>query len=155
MLGLARLGLRHGGFGTDPHDYHNEEHVLELAERRLGQVMDAIGVATLPGDDWLALLLFAACHDLRQRETFDVPGPVGGNEAASIAECFRILAASGFDTVGDREEPERLVDEVAVLVHLAYLTNVGRGAHLESHRALTSTQRLGDRASELHAVAAA
>ncbi len=103
LLGLARLGLRHGGFGQDPHDYHNEDHVLELAERRLGRVMDALGEAALPAADWLALVLFAACHDLRQRETFDVPGPVGGNEAASIAEAFRILQACGFDPGADRE----------------------------------------------------
>ena len=103
LLGLARLGLRHGSFGDDPHDYHNEEHVLELGERRLAQLMDSLGDATLSADDWLALLLFAACHDLRQRETFDVPGPVGGNEAASIAECFRILSACGFDATTDRD----------------------------------------------------
>lgn len=103
LLGLCRLGLRHGGFGQDPHDYHNEEHVLELAERRLGRVMDGLGEAGMPPADWLALLLFAACHDLRQRETFDVPGPVGGNEAASIAETFRILDTSGFDRTRDRE----------------------------------------------------
>ena len=102
VLGLARLGLRHGGFGDDPHDYHNEEHVLELAERRLSRVMDTLGDNALPPADWLALVLFAACHDLRQRETVDVPGPVGGNEAASVAECFRILAACGFDPAADR-----------------------------------------------------
>ena len=103
LLGLARLGLRHGGFGQDPHDYHNEDHVLELAERRLGRVMDSMGETALPAADWLALVLFAACHDLRQRETFDVPGPVGGNEAASIAETFRILAACGFEPGPDRD----------------------------------------------------
>jgi hypothetical protein len=103
LLGLCRLGLRHGGFGQDPHDYHNEDHVLELAERRLGLVMDGLGDAGLPTADWLALLLFSACHDLRQRETFDVPGPVGGNEAASIAETFRILSVCGFDPVRDRD----------------------------------------------------
>ncbi|KAA2284237.1 hypothetical protein [Arenimonas fontis] len=103
LLGLARLGLRHGGFGDDPHDYHNEEHVLELAERRLGRVMDHLGETALPAADWLALLLFAACHDLRQRERFDVPGPVGGNEAASIAETFRILDRCGFAPDRDRD----------------------------------------------------
>lgn len=102
LLGLTRLGLRHGAFGTDPHDYHNEEHVLELAERRVGMVMDALGEKALEAEDWLSLLLFASCHDLRQRETFDVPGPVGGNEAASIAECFRILTAAGFSPDDDR-----------------------------------------------------
>lgn len=103
LLGLARLGLRHGSFGDDPHDYHNEDHVLELAERRLGRVIERLGVSALPAADWLALLLFAACHDLRQREHFDVPGPVGGNEAASIAETFRILERCGFDPERDRE----------------------------------------------------
>ena len=43
LLGLARLGVRHGAFGADPHDYHNEDHVLELGERRLGQLMDSLG----------------------------------------------------------------------------------------------------------------
>lgn len=102
LMGIARLGLRHGGFGDDPHDYHNEEHVLELAERRLGRVMDQISLNALPPASWLALVMFAACHDLRQREPRDVPGPVGGNEAASIAETFRILDACGFHRTEDR-----------------------------------------------------
>lgn len=104
LLGVARLGLRHGGFGTDPHDYHNEDHVMELAERRLARVLDGLGEDGLPTSDWLALLLFAACHDLRQREPRDVHGPVGGNEAASIAETFRILDACGFDRDADRDQ---------------------------------------------------
>lgn len=104
LLGLARLGLRHGGFGVDPHDYHNEDHVLELAERRLSRVIDHLGESGLPQDDWLALVLFAACHDLRQRETVDVPGPVGGNEAASIAETVRILDTCGFSRENDRDQ---------------------------------------------------
>lgn len=104
MLGLARLGLRHGGFGDDPHAYHNEDHVMELAERRLARLLDNLGEDGLPSDDWLALVLFAACHDLRQREVRDVPGPVGGNEAASIAETFRILDACGFQRGPDRDQ---------------------------------------------------
>jgi hypothetical protein len=102
VLGLARLGLRHGRLGEDPHDYHCEAHVMELAERRLGHVIGALGHGALPGSDWLALLVFAACHDLRQREGFEAPGPVGGNEAASIAETFRILDACGFERGRDR-----------------------------------------------------
>ena len=104
LLGLARLGLRHGGFGDDPHDYHNEDHVMELAERRLGRVIDGLGEGGLSEADGLALLLFAACHDLRQREPRDVPGPVGGNEAASIAETVRILDACGFERERDRDQ---------------------------------------------------
>lgn len=102
ILGVARLGLRHGGFGSDPHAYHNEDHIMELAERRLGRIYDTLGIAILPALDWASLVLFAACHDLRQRETFDVPGPIGGNEAASIAETFRILDACGFTRSTDR-----------------------------------------------------
>lgn len=103
LLGIARLGLRHGGFGTDPHDYHNEDHVMELAERRLGRVLDGVGDGGLPVADSLALLLFAACHDLRQRESGEMHGPVGANEAASIAEAFRILDTCGFRRDADRE----------------------------------------------------
>ncbi len=59
------------------------------------------------------------------------------------------------DPVRHRDEPERLVDEVTVLVHLAHLTDVGGRAHLESHGVLTSAHRLGDGASELHAITTA
>ena len=103
LLGAARLGHRHGSFGTDFHDYHNEKHALELADRRLARLLDGEG-AGLATEDSAALMLFAACHDLRQRETRDVPGPVGGNEAASAAECFRILETCGFDLVADRSQ---------------------------------------------------
>ena len=102
LLGTARLGLRHGSFGSDFHHYHNEDHVLDLAERRLGRMMDQCGLDAMPSEDWLALVLFSACHDLRQRETKDAPGPVGGNEAASISETFRILDACGFNQITDR-----------------------------------------------------
>jgi hypothetical protein len=102
LLGLARLGLRHGRFGTDFHAYHNEGHVLELADRRLITLERVIGMNALPLMDWLALALFAACHDLRQREATDAPGPVGGNEAASAAEALRILDACGYDRSHDR-----------------------------------------------------
>ncbi|KFN43978.1 hypothetical protein [Arenimonas oryziterrae] len=102
LLGAARLGLRHGSFGDDFHAYHNEGHVLELGDRRLRRALDDLGDSAPRGDDAAALLLFAACHDLRQRETVDVPGPVGGNEAASVAETFRILSACGFDPQQDR-----------------------------------------------------
>jgi hypothetical protein len=101
VLGLARLALRHGTFGDDLHDYHNEGHVLELADRRLAAFEHTLGLSALPLSDWLMLYLFAACHDLRQREPDDVPGPIGCNEAASIAEALRILDACGFDRTRD------------------------------------------------------
>ena len=102
LLGTARLGMRHGSFGTDFHHYHNENHIMDLAERRLGRMLEACGLGVMPADDWLALVLFSACHDLRQRETKDCPGPTGGNEAASASETFRILDVCGFDQTADR-----------------------------------------------------
>lgn len=102
ILGAARLGRRHGSLGNDFHAYHNEGHVMELAERRLERVIAQLGPAAVPVADAGDLMLFAACHDLRQREPIDVPGPVGGNEAASIAETFRLLDACGFDRRDDR-----------------------------------------------------
>ncbi len=104
LLGTARLGLRHGSLGTDFHAYHNEIHVLEVGERRLSRMMASMGAAAPDARDASALLLFAACHDLRQREPVDVPGPVGGNEAASIAEAFRILDAAGFSRETDQDQ---------------------------------------------------
>jgi hypothetical protein len=104
LLGTARLGLRHGSFGNDFHAYHNEIHVLEVGERRLARMFEGMGTAAPDARDASTLLLFAACHDLRQRERADVSGPVVGNEAASIAEAFRILDAAGFSREADRDQ---------------------------------------------------
>jgi hypothetical protein len=101
-LGLARFGMRHGSWGTDYHHYHNENHALEVLDGRLGRLMDQIGMDALTGPDWLALSLFATCHDLRQREAIDFRHPVGNNEAASIVETRRILDLAGFDPERDR-----------------------------------------------------
>jgi hypothetical protein len=104
LLGTARLAHRHGSLGDDFHAYHNEPHVLEVGERRLVRTLEAMGEMGPRPDDIAALLMFAACHDLRQRESYDFPGPVGGNEAASSAECFRIMDAVGFDRAADRSQ---------------------------------------------------
>jgi hypothetical protein len=104
LLATARLGLRHGSFGQDFHAYHNEIHVLEVGERRLLRMLASMGESAPGAGDVAALMLFGACHDLRQRESFDPPGPVGGNEAASIAEAFRILDTCGFDRIADRDQ---------------------------------------------------
>ena len=101
-LSLVRLAVRHGRFGNDYHDYHNEMHALEILDRRIGRVMREAGPHTLSGMDWIALSLFASCHDLRQREVVDTGHPVGSNEAASIAETQRILDHCGFDRSHDR-----------------------------------------------------
>ncbi len=95
-IALARMGLRHGSWGHDFHAYHNENHALELMDGRLARLAGHAG-ALLDGRDRIALALFCACHDLRQRETGQADAPVGANEAASIAESARILDAAGFD----------------------------------------------------------
>lgn len=102
MLSLARFGRRHGSWGDDFHHYHNENHALEILDGRIGRLMDHIGLDALPGEDWIALQLFATCHDLRQREQVDFNHPVGNNEAASLVETFRILDACGFERDRDR-----------------------------------------------------
>lgn len=104
IFATARLAIRHGSLGDDFHAYHNEAHVLEVGERRLLRMLAGMGEGAPGAQDVAALLMFAACHDLRQRERYDVPGPVGGNEAASIAEAFRILDACGFDRSVDRDQ---------------------------------------------------
>jgi hypothetical protein len=104
VLATARLAHRHGSLGDDFHAYHNETHVLEVGERRLLRLLEGMGEQGPAAEDVAALLMFAACHDLRQRESYDFPGPVGGNEAASVAESFRILDAAGFDRREDRAQ---------------------------------------------------
>jgi hypothetical protein len=96
LLGLARMGLRHGSWGQDFHAYHNENHALELFDGRLQRLMAQIGLGALALDEWIVLSLFCVCHDLRQRETVDFSDPVGRNEAASIDEAWRILRLAGF-----------------------------------------------------------
>jgi hypothetical protein len=101
-LAMARLALRHGRLGQDFHAYHNEDHILEIVERRIPRLQATIG-DRLPARTWTTLLLFAACHDLRQRETPQHPADaIGANEAASAAETRRLLAACGLD---DGEDP--------------------------------------------------
>lgn len=102
-LSLCRLALRHGRFGRDFHHYHNESHALELLDRRIGRMMGELGTSALPGADWIALSLFASCHDLRQREALDTGHPIGSNEAASIAETHRILDRCHFERTRDHE----------------------------------------------------
>lgn len=95
-LAYARLALRHGAWGSDFHAYHNEQHILEIFDSRIARLMDEIGLDALRLEDWLLLGLFAACHDLRQREPAEYSAGVGSNERASIEEGFRILDLAGF-----------------------------------------------------------
>ncbi|HRQ65436.1 MAG TPA: hypothetical protein PKZ76_11360 [Xanthomonadaceae bacterium] len=101
-LGIARIGHRHGRFGDDFHAYHNEEHALEILDRRIPRLLAVVREGELDAEAWPTLGLFAACHDLRQRERMDSASRVGRNELASVAETFRILDVCGFDQGRDR-----------------------------------------------------
>ncbi len=103
-LACARLAKRHGSLGDDFHAYHNENHVLSLACQRLPRLMHSLGKSTLKSEDWGLLLLFAAGHDLRQRESPRHQGPAGADEAASAAEMSRIMKTCGFDPKRDTEQ---------------------------------------------------
>lgn len=102
-LSFARMASRHGSWGDDQHQYHNEGHALELLHGRIAKVRVERGWSVLDAEDWLLLALFATCHDLRQRETPDPTQEIGSNERASIAETFRILDASGFSREQDQD----------------------------------------------------
>ena len=96
LIGFCRLAFRHGSWGSDYHHYHNEDHIFEILGPRIERVIDAIGIDALSLRDWFLLALFAAAHDLRQREAPVFAAGIGSNERASIEETFRILAQCGF-----------------------------------------------------------
>ena len=96
LLAFCRLAYRHGSWGKDFHHYHNEGHIYEILGSRLERLIDTIGLTTLSLRDWFLLTLFAAAHDLRQREVPEFAAGIGANERASIEETFRILCACGF-----------------------------------------------------------
>ena len=97
LLAFCRLAYRHGSWGKDFHHYHNEGHIFEILGSRLERLIDTIGLQTLGLRDWFLLTLFAAAHDLRQREVPEFSAGIGANERASIEETFRILQLCGFD----------------------------------------------------------
>ena len=100
-IAYARLARRHGSWSNDFHAYHNEGHILEILSDRIGRLIASSGIFALSLRDWCALGLFAACHDLRQREQPAYEAGVGANERASLEETFRLLATVGFDAVAD------------------------------------------------------
>jgi hypothetical protein len=112
-LSFVRMAARHGSWGADVHDYHNEEHALEVLNGRLARVRLSWGWQGLEAQEWILLALFATCHDLRQREEPGFENNVGANERASIAEAHRILSAAGFDQTRDQEYFESLAWMIA------------------------------------------
>lgn len=103
LMAFCRLAFRHGSWGEDFHAYHNEGHIFEILGPRLERLIDAIGIDALGLRDWFLLALFAATHDLRQREVPQFAAGIGSNERASIEETFRILHACGFTPARNAE----------------------------------------------------
>ena len=103
LMAFCRLAFRHGSWGDDFHAYHNEGHILEILGPRVDRIMDAIGEQRLSLRDWFRLSLFAAAHDLRQREAPEFHAGIGSNERASVEETFRILRACGFTPEANTE----------------------------------------------------
>lgn len=92
-IAVVRMAMRYGPLGHDPHAYHNQDHLLELLEDKLPALLAHAGPSALGRD---ALVLFCACHDLRQREArHHEDEPIGANEAASLAETERLLDDAG------------------------------------------------------------
>jgi hypothetical protein len=102
-IAFVRLACRHGSLSEDFHAYHNEEHILDILRGRIGRLIKANGVFALGLRDWCILDLFAACHDLRQREEPLYEAGVGANERASLEETFRLLDRGGFSREADAD----------------------------------------------------
>jgi hypothetical protein len=102
-IGYARLARRHGSLSQEFHAYHNEAHILDILGGRISRLITANGVFALGLRDWCVLDMFAACHDLRQREDPLYEAGVGANERASIEESFRLLDACGFSRESDAD----------------------------------------------------
>ncbi len=103
IIAYARFARRHGAWGDDLHHYHNEGHALEILVGRINYLCEQAGADRLKPLDWVMLTLFAATHDLRQREKPDIEALVGNNERASIQEAHRILESVGFDRAAEPE----------------------------------------------------
>jgi hypothetical protein len=96
LIAYCRVAFRHGSWGEDYHPYHNEGHIIEILGARIERLIETIGMQALKVSDWFLLALFAATHDLRQRETPFVESGIGSNERASVEEALRILRICGF-----------------------------------------------------------
>jgi hypothetical protein len=103
LIAFCRLAFRHGSWGEDFHAYHNEKHILEILGPRLDRLLATVGIEALSLRDWFLLSLFAAGHDLRQRETPEFFAGIGSNERASVEETFRILRTCGFTPESNAE----------------------------------------------------
>ncbi|MEP6939380.1 MAG: hypothetical protein ABI846_06415 [Rudaea sp.] len=103
LIAFCRVAFRHGSWGNDFHAYHNESHIVEILGSRTERLIETVGMRALKPGDWFLLGLFAATHDLRQREAPLFEAGIGSNERASIEETERILEICGFSRKRHRE----------------------------------------------------
>lgn len=103
LIAFCRMAFRYGSWGDDYHPYHNEGHIVEILGPRIERLIDTIGMRALSVSDWFLLALFAATHDLRQREAPLIEAGIGSNERASLEEALRILALTGFSPETHRD----------------------------------------------------
>jgi len=103
LIAFCRVAFRHGSWGEDFHAYHNEHHITEILGSRTERLIETVGMRALAPGDWFLLGLFAATHDLRQREAPFFEAGIGSNERASVEETLRILKACGFSPKRHRE----------------------------------------------------
>jgi hypothetical protein len=103
LIAFCRMAFRHGSWGDDFHAYHNEGHIVEIIGPRIERLIETVGIRALKVSDWFLLALFAATHDLRQREAPLFEAGVGSNERASCEEALRILRICGFVPEQHRE----------------------------------------------------
>ena len=103
LIAFCRLAFRHGSWGNDFHAYHNENHIVEILGSRTERLIETVGMRALKPGDWFLLGLFAATHDLRQRETPQFEAGIGSNERASVEETQRILEICGFSRKRNRD----------------------------------------------------
>ena len=102
-IAYTRFALRHGTWGRDHHNYHNERHAVEIISDRIDYLCEKAGPTTLEPLDWVLLTMFGCMHDLRQREKPDLDYAIGANEQASIDESKRILRQVGWSRREDRD----------------------------------------------------
>lgn len=112
VISYVRMASRYGSWSNDLHHYHNETHVVEILSDRIDYLCEHAGPDVLPAKDWIMLTLFAAMHDLRQRQTPEPDAVVGANERASIHEAHRILEIAGFD----RQQHEPVFEDIRMMI---------------------------------------
>ena len=127
--GVGTRLTRSGFQGYDTLHYHNAQHSLDIVTR-LHRLYDHFGLERFPPERRVLLNLFAVFHDLRQQESGAPTRGVGLNEASTAEEAAEILKLAllevGFDRARDAGLFERLIVDMALMIHGTTFNFVGR-----------------------------